>query len=251
MGVAVPGRVYTFAVRIPNSVSIPTGRIVQLDPTDGMFEVRAAQAMVELDTNSDIWLQNWDVPSTVDRQTHFLHVVATVGSVNEHHFSQADIVSDTELDGAVAGTDRTTLAGMLFDLIPIMRRDLRRMIDSGLAVIPQLEVDGVITTIETTLITEGDTPLLQGRIFTQGTRVSRDITGATLRLHVLDQVSMPLIIDRVCNIVDGVAGRWDLRLDTADTTTTGGFRGEVEVTFPGGEILTTPQFIFTIQEQLG
>ena len=248
---AVPGRAHVFTIRILNTTSAPTARVVKLDPTGQVLEVQESQEMVELDgPNSDIWGLEWEVPAGVMRETHMAIVTALVGSLTEKHAIPADINLDMGISTAVAGTDRKILAGFLADLIPIIRRGVRRLVQAGLGEIPNLEVDGITTSVSSKTTTQGDTPLVSGTIFVAGTQVPRDIKGATVKFRIEGEPSVGVVFDRTCNIVDDVGGGWDVRLTVADTATSGTFTGEVEVTFPNGEILTSPPFTYSIRGQI-
>ena len=67
----------------------------------------------------------------------------------------------------------------------------------------------------------------------------KDITGATVRFHMLDKDDNTIVDAAATNSVPS-AGRVYYPWDAADTATAGGFRAEFEVTYTDGTIETFP-----------
>jgi len=67
----------------------------------------------------------------------------------------------------------------------------------------------------------------------------RDLTSATIRFHMIDKDDTT-VVDAAATILNATTGRVAYEWSAADTVTSGGFRGEFEVTFADATIETFP-----------
>ena len=74
---------------------------------------------------------------------------------------------------------------------------------------------------------------------TDSNDASIDISGATVRFHMLD-TDGNTVVDAAATIASGPAGTMRYDWAAADTDVAGGFRGECEVTYADGTIETFP-----------
>jgi 5-hydroxyisourate hydrolase-like protein (transthyretin family) len=67
----------------------------------------------------------------------------------------------------------------------------------------------------------------------------KDLSGATVRFHMVDK-DETTIVDTAAVVTNATAGRVKYEWVAADTATSGGFRGEFEVTYSDATIETYP-----------
>lgn len=90
-------------------------------------------------------------------------------------------------------------------------------------------------------IKQGDTgPPIQA-VLQDAEGTVQDLTGATVRFHLLD-VSGTVIIDASASVLDDAGGKVSYAWQAGDTDSAGSFKGEFEVTLPSGEIRTFPNW---------
>ncbi len=102
-------------------------------------------------------------------------------------------------------------------------------------------------------ITQGDTgPALIATLTDEdGTVVDlTGVVGTDIRFHMIDPSSSTTKVDTNTNtsvVTPATDGKVQYLWQAADTDTPGLFDGEIEVTFPGGQIITFPNYrYFTI-----
>ena len=100
---------------------------------------------------------------------------------------------------------------------------------------------------------QGDTwPPLKATL-QQANGTAINLTEATVRLMVINRQGTE-IIDHAAAITNAISGQVQYDWHTSDTANAGIFRGEFEVTFAGGAIVTVPNngyFEIQILSQLG
>lgn len=103
-------------------------------------------------------------------------------------------------------------------------------------------------------MTQNDTrPYLRFTVSQNGSAV--DLTGASVVFSMANQATGALQVNREdCVIVTAGSGIAEYRWSASDTTTTGRFRSEVEVTLSDGSILSLPpdgdDLIIIIREEV-
>jgi len=79
------------------------------------------------------------------------------------------------------------------------------------------------------------------------------ILGATVNLIIVDENDVELL-NKSVTIIDGTTGEVEYKWLPSDTATVGEFRGEFEITWTDGSIVTVPNdsyFIINIVKELG
>lgn len=102
---------------------------------------------------------------------------------------------------------------------------------------------------------QNDTSPTLDAILTDANGTVVDVTGASVRFHMLKIGATALKIDAAATVVDGTAGHVRYTLQSGDTDTPGTFKAEYQVTFIDGSIETfknTPdQLRVVITPELG
>jgi hypothetical protein len=78
-----------------------------------------------------------------------------------------------------------------------------------------------------------------------------NLTGATVRFKFRKQGAASTLFSRPCTIVSAVAGTCYYDWQSGDLASTGVHLGEVEITFPGGSVQTSKDFLkFEVRDEL-
>lgn len=108
---------------------------------------------------------------------------------------------------------------------------------------------------DTAYLKQNDTSPTLDAILTDANGTVVDVTGASVRFHMLKIGATTLKIDAAASVIDGAAGHVRYTLQSGDTDTPGTYKAEYEVTFTDGSIETfknTPdQLRVVITPELG
>ncbi len=146
-------------------------------------------------------------------------------------------------------TDPTTIGGSIFHNLARIQFHLNILSFKATLVFPKV-IEGVAVIVSRTFIKTNDTPLIEFTLIDSVTGEPKDLTGHTVRFRARTQPGGLLIFDRQLEIVDAENGKANVRLDPADTNTSGSFVAEVEDIGPDAVTLSSETFNFTINPDL-
>ena len=104
-------------------------------------------------------------------------------------------------------------------------------------------------------IKQGDTAPYLDAICADYAGDAVDVTGATVRFHMLPKGGDTLTVDAAGSVVDGAAGHVRYTLQSGDTDTPGTYHCEYEITYGDGRVETFPNdsdpLVLIISPELG
>lgn len=94
------------------------------------------------------------------------------------------------------------------------------------------------------LIKRNDTSPIFRAILKDGDDVVVDVTGATIRFHMINPDTGVAKVDAAAVINSGTAGDVQYEWSVGDTDTAGHYDSEFEVTYSGGRVETFPNYSY-------
>jgi hypothetical protein len=110
--------------------------------------------------------------------------------------------------------------------------------------------EGIAIDVSRTFFKTNDTPLVSFTILDSITGEPRDLTGHTIHWRARTQPGGILIFDKLLELIDAKNGQAQVRLELADTDTSGSFVSEVEDIAPDLVTLSSETFNVTINPDL-
>lgn len=147
-------------------------------------------------------------------------------------------------------TDPQSIGGSLFHKLSRLQFHLNILSSKATLVFPKV-IEGIAVIVSRSFIKTNDTPLIEFTLMDSVTAEPKDLTGHTVRFRTRTQAGGLLIFDRQLELDDDPTnGKASVRLDPADTDTSGSFVAEVEDIGPDGVTLSSETFNFTINPDL-
>lgn len=179
----------------------------------------------------------------IAHQGDLLEVKAIVEELN----SQVDIAF-----GAPAGsfTDPATIGGFIFEKLNDIQKTVR-IVKAGIIGQKNVQMESILTDVDRQSAAKGSTPAIDITIYDADRRFPIDISGAQVYFRAkVNLASEILVIDRLCEIVDGPTGQARAKLTAQDTATAQRLSAQIVCVIPGTGTLVSPAFIFDILESV-